>query len=127
MLLFLSVGYLIFLAWRIASAGARIGFISPQTPLGFWNGLTLQIINPKAYVVATTLFSGFAFLPGDLALETVIKLSVINAVWIPVHLIWLGAGAKLHTLDLRPGTQRCINIIMALAMLAVVALALFAA
>ena len=60
-LLFASIGYLLWLASRIALAGTRIGFIEPHKPLGFWNGLALQPINPKAYAVSTTLFSGFAF------------------------------------------------------------------
>ena len=62
-LLFASVGYLTYLAWRVASAGSRVGFIAAEEPLGFLNGFMLQFINPKAYVVATTLFSGFAFMP----------------------------------------------------------------
>jgi len=125
-LLLLSVSYLLFLAWRIATAGSRIGFINPGSPLGFWNGLALQPINPKAYVVTTTLFSGFAILPDALALEIVVKLVIFNAIWVPIHLVWLWAGVQLHQLDLPEKTHRIINIAMAVAMLAVVFLALIA-
>lgn len=123
-LLLASVGYLTYLAWRIASAGAKIGFTAATKPLGFRNGFLLQFINPKAYVVATTLFSGFAFLPQTPAWEVIIKLIVFNAIWIPVHLIWLAAGAKLGSLNLPAKTQRAINIAMALSMLGVVGIAL---
>ncbi len=123
-LLFASVAYLVYLAWRIASAGAKIGFEPAKQPLGFRNGLTLQFINPKAYVVSTTLFSGFAFMPDAPVWEVVIKIIVFNAIWIPVHLLWLSAGAQLRRLDLSPRTQRIINIGMALSMLVVVAVAL---
>lgn len=126
LLLFASVAYLTYLAWRIASAGARVGFIAAEEPLGFFNGLFLQFINPKAYVVATTLFSGFAFLPSHPVIEVLVKLAIFNAIWIPVHLIWLWAGVRLHALDLNHRTQRIINIGMAAAMLAVVGIALFA-
>lgn len=125
-LLFASVCYLLWLAGRIALAGTRIGFIEPGKPLGFWSGLALQPINPKAYAVSTTLFSGFAFLPGALATETAIKLLIMNVVWIPIHLLWLWAGVALRSLNLSPGTQRVINICMALAMVLVVGLALHA-
>jgi threonine/homoserine/homoserine lactone efflux protein len=125
-LLLASVGYLTYLAWRIASAGARIGFTAATKPLGFRNGFLLQFINPKAYVVATTLFSGFAFLPQSPVWEVAIKLVVFNAIWVPVHLIWLAAGAKLGSLDLSHRMQRAINMGMAGAMLAVVAIALLA-
>jgi threonine/homoserine/homoserine lactone efflux protein len=122
-LLIASVCYLCYLAWRIASAGARIGFTAAEKPLGFRNAFTLQFINPKAYVVPTALFSGFAFMPDAPVLEIVIKLVLFNAIWVPVHLIWLGAGVKLGSLDLSAGTQRGINIAMAAAMLIVVGIA----
>jgi threonine/homoserine/homoserine lactone efflux protein len=124
-LLIASLGYLLWLAWRIASAGAQIGFIEARTPLGFWNGLALQPINPKAYVVNTTLFTGFSFMPDALWLETAIKLLIMNLIWIPLHLGWLGAGISLRRLDLGPQAQRCVNIAMALSMLVAVGLALW--
>ena len=124
-LLIASLGYLVWLAWRIASAGAQIGFIEARTPLGFWNGLALQPINPKAYVVNTTLFTGFSFMPDALWLETAIKLLIMNLIWIPLHLGWLGAGISLRRLDLGPQAQRRVNIAMALSMLVAVALALW--
>mgnify|MGYP006077756589 FL=1 len=124
-LLIASLGYLLWLAWRIASAGAQIGFIEARTPLGFWNGLALQPINPKAYVVNTTLFTGFSFMPDALWLETAIKLLIMNLIWIPLHLGWLGAGISLRRLDLGPQAQRRVNIAMALSMLVAVTLALW--
>lgn len=124
-LLIASLGYLLWLAWRIASAGAQIGFIEARTPLGFWNGLALQPINPKAYVVNTTLFTGFSFMPDALWLETAIKLLIMNLIWIPLHLGWLGAGISLRRLDLGPQAQRRVNIAMALSMLVAVSLALW--
>ena len=124
-LLIASLGYLLWLAWRIASAGAQIGFIQARTPLGFWNGLALQPINPKAYVVNTTLFTGFSFIPDALWLETAIKLLIMNLIWIPLHLGWLGAGISLRRLDLGPQAQRRVNIAMALSMLVAVGLALW--
>lgn len=125
-LLLASVGYLTYLAWRIATAGAHIGFTAATKPLGFRNGFLLQFINPKAYVVATTLFSGFAFLPQAPVWEVVIKLLIFNAIWVPVHLLWLAAGAKLGRLNLRPEVQRLINVVMAISLLIVVAVALLA-
>ena len=124
-LLIASVGYLLYLAWRIASAGAKVGFAPAEVPLGFKNGLMLQFINPKAYVVSTTLFSGFIFLPDSPALEVLLKLVVFNVIWLPVHLIWLAFGAKIGSLNLPQNRQRAINIGMALALLAVVGIALW--
>jgi len=120
-----SVAYLLYLAWRIASAGAKVGFAPADTPLGLKNGLMLQFINPKAYVVSTTLFSGFIFLPESPVLEVVLKLIVFNLIWLPIPLVWLGFGAKIGSLNLPQSRQRAINIGMALALVAVVGIALW--
>jgi threonine/homoserine/homoserine lactone efflux protein len=125
-LVYASTAYLLYLAARIALAGSRIAFIEARRAPGFMNGLALQAINPKAYAVNTAFFSGFAFWPDSLITETVLKLLIINAIWIPIHLAWLAAGVTLRRLDLPPRAQRAINMAMALSMLAVVALAALA-
>ena len=123
-LLLVSVGYLIFLAFKIAFAGSKIAFGAPMKPPGFMSGLILQTINPKAYAVGTTLFTGFAFFPDNLVSETAIKFIIINAIWVPMHFGWLYVGAYLRTLNLASHIHRRINFMMALSMLFVVGLAL---
>ena len=118
-----STAYLLYLALRIAMAGSKIAFIEAATPPGLFNGLALQMINPKAYAVHTTLFSGFTFLPGNLAMETVSKFLILNAIWIPIHFLWLYLGITLRQLNMSERTLRIINVAMSLSMLAVVALA----
>ena len=125
-LLAASAGYLLYLAAKIAFSGSRIGFIEARRAPGFWGGVTLQAINPKAYAVNTALFSGFAFWPDSLGMETALKFLVINAIWLPIHVAWLGAGVGLRRLDPPPRVQRAINMVMALSMLAVVGLAALA-
>lgn len=125
-LLVASLAYLVYLASRIAFAGSKIAFKEAPKAPGFWAGVALQTVNPKAYAVNTTLFTGFAFLPSSLATETVIKFLIMNAIWVPVHFAWLYAGITLHRLNLAPHVQRRINIAMAVAMLLVVGLALLA-
>lgn len=121
-----SALYLLYLAGKIAFAGTKLAFIEADRAPGFWNGLALQPINPKAYAVSTALFSGFAFMPASPATEVAVKLVIFNVIWIPIHLAWLWAGVALKRLDLAPGTQRVINIAMALSMLIVVGLAIYA-
>lgn len=54
------------------------------------------------------------------------KVIILNAFWIPIHFLWLGAGVKIKQMDLPARTQRAINMLMALAMLMVVGIALLA-
>ncbi len=124
-LLVLSAIYLLYLAVRIAFAGKQIAFITAAEKPGLRAGLLLQLINPKAYAVNMTWFTGFALFPGSLVSETLFKFLVINLIWIPIHLLWLAAGNAVNQLELTPQTHFLINCGMALAMVVVVALAIF--
>lgn len=122
-LLAASTAYLLYLAAKIALAGTRIAFIHAERPPGVAGGVALQIVNPKAYVVNTALMTGFPFLPDNLALELAFKFAIMNAIWLPIHFLWLYAGTVLHRLDLGARAHFAINLAMALAMLLVVGLA----
>ncbi|WP_428525038.1 LysE family translocator [Roseibium sp.] len=125
-LLIASVLYLLYLAYRIAFAGTRIAFKEAPSAPGFLAGVTLQLVNPKAYAVNTTLLTGFAFLPSSLIAETLLKFLIMNLIWIPIHFGWLYVGMTIHRLNLAPHVQRRVNIAMAISMLIVVGLALLA-
>jgi threonine/homoserine/homoserine lactone efflux protein len=120
----LSAGYLSYLAAKIAFSGARIAIINPTKSPAIFAGIMLQLINPKAYAVNTTFFSGFAFYPDSFLTETIIKLLILNAIWIPVHIAWLYAGSRLRRLDVSSTAQRRINMVMAVCLLGVVVLSL---
>ena len=121
----LSTAYLLYLAMRIAFAGSKIAFVAAQSEPGVMTGILLQPINPKAYAVNTALFSGFALMPDALAAEVIWKLLIVNAIWIPIHVVWVWFGVRLKALNLAPERQRTINIAMAVSMLLVVGLAVW--
>jgi len=125
LLLYLSIAYLVYLALRIAMAGSDIAFIRATAPPGIINGILLQTVNPKAYVVNTTLFTGFTFAQMSSLQELLWKFVIINAVWIPIHILWLALGIGLQRLALPRVWQRVINMGMALSLLMVVLLALW--
>ena len=123
-LLILSTFYLFYLASKIALAGSNIAFIKAKSPPGIISGVLLQAINPKAYVVNTTLVSGFAFYQSSFAIELVIKFFIMNSIWIPLHLLWLYIGTVLHELNLSIKNQRFINLMMSLSMVLVVVISI---
>ena len=123
-LLILSTCYLFYLASKIALAGSNIAFIKAKSPPGIISGVLLQAINPKAYVVNTTLVSGFAFYQSSFAIELVIKFFIMNSIWIPLHLLWLYVGTVLHELNLSITNQRIINLMMSLSMVLVVVISI---
>jgi len=122
-LMTLSFGYLLWLAAKIAFAGRKLAFIQSERPPGVSGGVMLQIINPKAYVVNTALFTGFAFANVSLFEEMVWKFLSLNLIWIVIHVIWLFAGISLNRLNLSERAQFAINSGMATAMVGVVVLA----
>ena len=123
-LLILSTFYLFYLASKIALAGSNIAFIKAKSPPGIISGVLLRAINPKAYVVNTTLVSGFAFYQSSFAIELVIKFFIMNSIWIPLHLLWLYVGTVLHELNLSIKNQRIINLMMSLSMVLVVVISI---
>ena len=121
-----SVAYLGYLAIRIAFAGSKLAFLERAAPPGIRGGILLQAINPKAYAVNTVFFSGFAFLPSSPLSEITVKVLILNAIWIVIHIFWLWLGLTLRHLSLSARRQRAINIAMAASMLIVVAIAALA-
>ncbi|MEM9434494.1 MAG: LysE family translocator [Pseudomonadota bacterium] len=119
----LSTAYLFYLAFRIATAGSQVGFTPAARQPGIRDGVFLQAVNPKAYVVNTTLFSGFVIYPEAYGYEVALKFVVVNLIWTSIHFLWLWVGSAIKRLNLNPKIQRIINIGMALAMLGVVVLA----
>lgn len=123
-LMLLSTAYLFYLATRIIFAGAEIGFMRASSKPGLLSGIFLQLVNPKAYAVNTALFTSFAFMPANISAEIIIKLVIFNAIWIPIHLLWLYMGVKIHELNLSAKQNRIINLIMGLSLIIVVILSL---
>lgn len=119
----LSFGYLAYLAFRIAFAGSKLAFIQRASPPGLSGGILLQAMNPKAYAVNTALYTGFGFLPDSYWTEVLAKFVIMNLIWVPIHLLWLWAGIKVHQLNLSPRAHSIINKAMAASMMIVVILA----
>ena len=123
--LIISLSYLSWIAWRIASAGNEIKFKKSKNEPTFFEAIFLQIINPKAYLVNGILFAGFPLIGFSLQQEILIKALIINLVWIPVHFFWLWLGIKLRQWGLNKGKQAIVNKVMAFCLLVVIGLAAF--
>lgn len=123
-LLIFSSAYLIYLALKIL----RQSFINsanfPNKKLNFGNGIIIQLLNPKNYLVQIALFSGFLIWPNDFILEIIYKILIANLIWIPGHLAWLALGASVKTFKFSKATMNYINFIMALLILSVIFLAI---
>jgi threonine/homoserine/homoserine lactone efflux protein len=114
-----STAYLLYLAWRIASApppsldqGAPGG-----RPLGFLHAVAIQWVNPKGWTMALT--AAAVYVPAnDRVLGAVIVALVFLVVNIPSVVIWAAAGVQLRRLIHRPRAYRAFNVVAALMLVA---------
>jgi threonine/homoserine/homoserine lactone efflux protein len=119
-----ATGYLVYLAWRIATAptgaaggGRRIA----SSPLA---GLLLGISNPKAYVAFASLLASQSIVQVGPVSDLLLKWTLCVAVILVVDLAWLLVGVALHEATLSPRTERALNLILGAMILGAAALAL---
>jgi threonine/homoserine/homoserine lactone efflux protein len=113
--------YLVFLAYRIATA--RVGSSQrPQyKPSSAKAGLLLGITNPKLYVAVASLLASHTLLPGNPGGDTLLKWTLCVIVIIVVDLIWLLAGVALNHLAFQPRVERILNVTLGATILAAAA------
>lgn len=94
-----SVGYMLWLAWKIAHAAAPGAGRARAEPMGFWQAVAFQWVNPKAWAMALGAISGYG--QGGLAAVAWVSL-VFVLVNLPSVWIWVYAGERLRRLLLAP-------------------------
>lgn len=121
-----SIGYLLWLAWSIASAPVGDGTIggAPQAKASFGGGFLIGFANPKAYLSFLSLYASFTILEANPPGDAVLKWLLCIAVMIVVDLIWLGLGVALGRIRLGRSRERAMNVVMGGALLAAAGLTL---
>ena len=120
--LFLSLSYLSFLSWRIATSDNKTGFKETSKAPKLYEGIFLQFVNPKAYVVQGHLFVVLSLGISSYNTEILTKFLIVNSIWIPIHILWLWLGISLKKWSLASNKQVWVNRGMGLALFAVVIL-----
>ena len=120
--LLLSLSYLSFLSWRIATSDNKTGFKQSLKAPRLYEGIFLQFVNPKAYVVQGHLFVVLSLGLTSFNTEIVVKFIIVNSIWIPIHILWLWLGISLKKWSLAVNKQIWVNRGMGLALFAVVIL-----
>jgi threonine/homoserine/homoserine lactone efflux protein len=88
-----SAAYVIYLAWRVAQLRLRPG--QGGTVPGFWAGLIVHPLNPKAWAMITAGFTGFVT-PGTPALQATAIISVVLFLTQCVfHPLWTFGGDRI--------------------------------
>lgn len=118
-----ALAYLLWLAWKIARAGApRARAIA--RPFGFWQAVAFQWVNPKAWAMALSALAAYA--PAhDLAATLQVAL-IFGAINLPSVSLWAMAGRSLGRFLEEPARLRLFNATMAILLVLSAAPALFA-
>jgi threonine/homoserine/homoserine lactone efflux protein len=120
----LAAAYFAYLAWRIATAPPLGESTAGRRQPSFIAGVLLSLVNPKGYAAMAALFAGFTLIRGAIGLDVAAKMSVLLLVIAASSAAWLLAGTALTRFFRAPRSNRTINILLAILLLASVALAL---
>lgn len=120
-----SAAYILYLAFRIATAPPLASQGEDVAGPAFGGGFLLAIANPKAYLAIAAVFAGTTLLVGAPGADACLKVALLSAMIVIIHLFWLTAGAALSRLLHDPLSSRLINVALAV-ILVVMTLAAFA-
>ena len=77
----LGVAYLLYLAWKLARADQLARIDERKLAVGFWQGVSLQFVNIKAWMLALTLTAGWVVnASGQPATNPLERLAIICAI-----------------------------------------------
>jgi threonine/homoserine/homoserine lactone efflux protein len=111
-----SVGYLLWLAWKVALAAPPEGRAAGAQPLTFLQAAAFQWVNPKAWAMALTAIGLYA---PDRDLWGVLAVAVLfGAVNLPSVGLWAAAGTQLRRWLSSPARLRAFNWTCATALVA---------
>lgn len=108
----LGGAYLLWLAWKLATAKGLGGGAAASRPMTFLQAAGFQWVNPKAWAMAVSGVSAYTPQAGYLA-----NLFVMGAVFAAVNLpcigAWTGFGVGMRRVLDRPAALRAFNLTMA--------------
>ncbi|RIV87404.1 LysE family translocator [Aurantiacibacter xanthus] len=101
----------LWLAWKLARSSPSTARAAPGKPVGFFEALSLQFINAKAWVVAIAASALFA--PGGSYTDVAVLTGVFLVVNIPCAVAWLVAGRGIERVLRKESHLRAFNFVMA--------------
>lgn len=123
----LAGAYILYLAWKIATA--PVGPLAPRSAQApaFVPGFSLAIANPKAFAAIGAVYAGHTVVANDLTADAISKLAALALVIVIVNTAWLAFGAIFSRILTNPAIGRAVNVMLAVMLVASVGFALLAA
>lgn len=118
-----SIAYLLYLAWKIATSSEPGKAESAARPMTFLQAALFQWVNPKAWAMALTAVTVYA--PSHSAAAIALVAIVFGVINIPSVGSWTILGQQMRRFLSSPSRLRAFNITMALLLIASLAPLLF--
>ncbi|NRA78979.1 MAG: LysE family transporter [Pseudoalteromonas sp.] len=110
----IGCGYILYIAWKVAKAKVQVDDASADASLSFFDGLFMQLLNPKA-LVATLPIATIQFPSADITGAAIVFWSIILAILaFGAPTSYSLAGLMLGRQVSRPGVFNVFNKLMAI-------------
>ncbi|AYG58193.1 LysE family translocator [Rhizobium jaguaris] len=119
-----STVYILYLAFRIATAPPLACRSDQAATPAFAGGFLLAVVNPKAYLAIAAIFAGVSLFKGRGTLDAVSKIALLSMMIVIIHLCWLLVGTSLSRFLQNPTISRIVNMSLAGTLIITTALAL---
>ncbi|MCB1989300.1 MAG: LysE family translocator, partial [Burkholderiaceae bacterium] len=88
--------YMLWLAWRLSGSGALASAEGGRLDVGFWQGVLLQFVNIKAWLLALTIVAGWVAGRADALQRLAVVLPVMVLFAFTSNLVYAATGALLR-------------------------------
>ncbi len=120
----LAIAYILYLAWKIATAPVLISNKASGTAPSLMSGFILSIANPKAFAAIGAVYSSHTIANNNIITDSLIKILALAVVIIVVNTAWLLLGSSFSRILSNEKHGRLANIMFAVTLLVSMALAL---
>lgn len=108
----LGAGYMLWMAWKLWSSRPALD-VETRPPLRAWHGAVLQIVNPKAWMMAVAAISIYVAPSRDFGFQLGLVTAIIEAFSFASMMTWATFGAGLRAALGAPDRIRRVNQAMA--------------
>ncbi|HTJ60118.1 MAG TPA: LysE family translocator [Candidatus Saccharimonadales bacterium] len=122
-LIAISAGYILWLAYHVATAPPLTEQITSSGAPGFGGGALLGIANPKGWVAIAAVFAS-AHLAETATTDAIAKIAVLSLMIVVICVMWVVAGRSLAVLLRDPRRSRVVNVTLAVVLIGATAIAI---
>lgn len=115
----LGITYLFYMAYKFIASRGTLDDSRDEKIYTFYDGVILQLLNPKGWTMLFLMFSIFLDGSFDNTTQIIYLVCMLAALNITTHLIWVAAGSALTTHTSNPTVDAYLNYFFAASLIGV--------